>query len=159
MTERYYPKRMYFDLDTARFGNDEALVTLYTKSWTDADNWEWETMTDTERTEYAKFVQDENQDNIMPCEWMRMSRTSEAPVVQAEYLILEVFDFERLKYLMKKGYKFRTGQEHIEHDAIYNRMLSYSPLWNQCSWQSQQIALLDKWIADLSVPVQNGALS
>ena len=58
----YYPNRLWLDTDTGTYGDAATLVIIDTTDWTQDDCDAWETMTDSERNEYAN----ENSNHYQP---------------------------------------------------------------------------------------------
>lgn len=69
----YYPNRLWLDTDTGTYGDAVTLVVIDTTDWTQEDCDAWETMTDSERNEYANDSQQPNEETITPSMWQELS--------------------------------------------------------------------------------------
>jgi hypothetical protein len=67
----YYPNKLWVDTDTGTYGNAKNIVTLDLETWSNEDVYAWETMTDSERQDYARVVMEAGEQTATPLEYMK----------------------------------------------------------------------------------------
>jgi hypothetical protein len=67
----YYPSALWVDIESGTYGNAKNIVILDLKLWSDADVYDWETMTDSERQDYARVVMEANEQTVTPVVYMK----------------------------------------------------------------------------------------
>jgi hypothetical protein len=69
----YYPHTLYLDTEQNTYGDATRIALISTTDWTQEDCDAWETMTDSERIEYANNSQQPNEETITPSMWQELS--------------------------------------------------------------------------------------
>ena len=69
----YYPHTLYLDTEQNTYGDATRIALISTTDWSQEDCDAWETMTDSERNEYANDSRQPNEETITPSMWQELS--------------------------------------------------------------------------------------